>query len=351
MIACECADDREALGEAAHGFTARRGVARRASRAVYFDMRRSKSAPARYLTPGRRRRSACSTVESIFGIRNGSGVARGRADEDRLAGRHAASAISASNADDDRRARPRPVPRPDRPVTFTDHAWLLVAGQLPTPAQRRILDATLVAIAEHGLVPSVAASRMTLAAAPEAIQGAVAAGILGCGSVILGSAESAARFCSTASSRARAAARRSRRRRVRRSSRRASRSRAVPGYGHPLHKRADPRVGAPARGRRRSRQSRGRHVEVARADRATLPEVTGKPLVMNVSGAIAAVLLDAGFPLLAVKGVPILARTASLIAHLLEEQAAPDRLRARRRRRREHRLRRSRARRIRAGAA
>ena len=79
-------------------------------------------------------------------------------------------------------------------VTFTDHAWLLVAGKLPSPEQRRVLDAALVAIAEHGLVPSVAAARMTLAAAPEAIQGAVAAGILGCGSVILGSAESAARF-------------------------------------------------------------------------------------------------------------------------------------------------------------
>ena len=54
------------------------------------------------------------------------------------------------------------------------------------PAQRQVLDATLVAIAEHGLVPSVQASRMTYAAAPEALQGAVAAGILGCGSVILG---------------------------------------------------------------------------------------------------------------------------------------------------------------------
>jgi citrate synthase len=54
-----------------------------------------------------------------------------------------------------------------------------------------------------------------------------------------------------------------------------------------------------------------------------MPEVIAKPLVMNVSGAIAAVLLDAGYPLLAVKGIPMLARTASLIAHLLEEQERP----------------------------
>jgi citrate synthase len=205
-------------------------------------------------------------------------------------------------------------------ITFTDHAWLLVTGSLPTPAQRRILDAALVAIAEHGLVPSVAASRMTLAAAPEAIQGAVAAGILGCGSVILGSAESAARFISGVltreSSRAINAATQAALAEAREA------GLPIPGYGHPLHKRADPRVErllaiATEAG------SSGRHIEVARLIEKLLPEVTGKPLVMNVSGAIAAVLLDAGFPLLAVKGIPILARTAGLIAHLLEEQQRP----------------------------
>jgi citrate synthase len=205
-------------------------------------------------------------------------------------------------------------------ITFTDHAWLLVTGNLPTPAQRRILDAALVAIAEHGLVPSVAASRMTLAAAPEAIQGAVAAGILGCGSVILGSAESAARFISgiltRESSRDINAATQAALAEARES------GQPIPGYGHPLHKRADPRVErllaiATETG------SSGRHIEVARLIEKLLPEVTGKPLVMNVSGAIAAVLLDAGFPLLAVKGIPILARTAGLIAHLLEEQQRP----------------------------
>src|SRR4029453_4324084 len=79
-------------------------------------------------------------------------------------------------------------------VSFPDHPWLLITGQMPNDAQRRVLDATLVAIAEHGLVPSVQASRLTLAAAPEALQGAVAAGILGCGSVILGAAEAAGRL-------------------------------------------------------------------------------------------------------------------------------------------------------------
>src|SRR2546430_16826683 len=65
-------------------------------------------------------------------------------------------------------------------ITFTEHFWLLVTGSLPTPAQLRVLDAALVAIAEHGLVPSVQVSRMTLAAAPEALQGAVEIGRASC---------------------------------------------------------------------------------------------------------------------------------------------------------------------------
>jgi citrate synthase len=89
-----------------------------------------------------------------------------------------------------------------------------------------------------------------------------------------------------------------------------------------LHKRVDPRVGRLLEIASEAGIA-GRHVEVARLIENKLPEVTGKPLVMNVSGAIAAVLLDARFPILAVKGVPILARTASLIAHLLEEQERP----------------------------
>src|SRR5690606_38484485 len=82
-------------------------------------------------------------------------------------------------------------------ISFTDHVWLLITGEMPREAQRRVLDAVLVAIAEHGLTPSVQASRMTLAAAPEALQGAVAAGILGCGSVILGAAENAGHLLSS----------------------------------------------------------------------------------------------------------------------------------------------------------
>jgi citrate synthase len=205
-------------------------------------------------------------------------------------------------------------------ITFTDHIWLLIAGQLPNAAQRRVLDATLVAIAEHGLVPSVAASRMTLAAAPEALQGAVAAGILGCGSVILGSADAAARLFDTILARAATEGLEPAARAVLGELRAARKP--VPGYGHPLHKRQDPRV-ARLLGVATEAGVGGRHIEVAELVERMVPEIWGKALAMNVSGAIAAVLLDAGYPLLAVKGVPMLARTASLIAHLTEEQQRP----------------------------
>ena len=206
-------------------------------------------------------------------------------------------------------------------VGFSDYFWLLVTGASPTPAQSRILDATLVAIAEHGLVPSVQASRMTLAAAPEALQGAVAAGLLGCGSVILGSAEAAGHFFAEIGRRigagedaepAAAAVVREYR----------AGRRAIPGYGHPLHKRADPRAER-LLAIAQEVGTAGTHAHVARTVERVLPELIGKALTLNVSGAIPAVLLDAGYPPLALKGVPLLARTAGLIAHLLEEQVRP----------------------------
>ncbi|WP_459252697.1 citrate synthase family protein, partial [Paraburkholderia sp. RL18-085-BIA-A] len=79
-------------------------------------------------------------------------------------------------------------------MSLTDFFCLLLTGQPPTDTQRLLLDASLVSISEHGLVPSIQAARMTYAAAPEALQGAVAAGLLGCGSVVLGSSEEAGKL-------------------------------------------------------------------------------------------------------------------------------------------------------------
>jgi citrate synthase len=206
-------------------------------------------------------------------------------------------------------------------LTFSEYFNLLLTGREPTEDQRYFLDLLLVAIAEHGMMPTNIAARMTLAADPESLQGAVAAGILGCGPVILGTSESCARLLEEAQERVASGgvpgavagdiAR----------SIHASGGK-VPGFGHPVHRPLDPRAErilelADARG------VSGPHVLLARELRERVAEAWGKRLTMNVSMPIAAVMLDLGFPPDTVKAVPILARTASLLAHLAEERQRP----------------------------
>jgi citrate synthase len=162
---------------------------------------------------------------------------------------------------------------------------------------------------------------MTLAASPDALQGAVAAGILGCGSVILGASETAGRLFIEVQERARrnddlnVAAKEV-------VAEYRAQKRAIPGYGHPLHKERDARVNALFQVAR-DEQIDLTYVHIAEAIERAIPEVVGKDLMLNVSAAIPAVLLGIGFPLRALKGVPILARTAGLIAHLTEELEQP----------------------------
>ena len=202
-------------------------------------------------------------------------------------------------------------------VGFTDYFFFLVTGRMPTEQQRFFTDAVLVAIAEHGLVPSVQAARMTLAAAPEAWQGAMAAGLLGVGSVVAGSSEVAGKFLVELVANARGgkslddAAIAGLKRLV-------AEKQKVPGLGHPQHSDGDPRAIlllklADERG------TAGNHVTMLRALERHAQAITGRKLPINVSGAIPAVMLDVGYPVNAIKGLPLLARTAGLVAHLYEE--------------------------------
>ncbi|WP_298933941.1 citryl-CoA lyase [uncultured Ramlibacter sp.] len=206
-------------------------------------------------------------------------------------------------------------------ISFTDYFSLLVTGERPTRADAAVLDATLVAIAEHGLVPSVQASRMTYAAAPDALQGAVAAGILGCGSVILGASETAGRLFTEVDEEAKAGADLEAAARTVVARWRAA-GKPIPGYGHPLHKDRDPRVARLFAVALEAGTSL-RFVEIAEMVEQVIPEIVGKELRLNVSAAIPAVLLGTSFPLRGLRGVPILARTAGLIAHLCEEAVTP----------------------------
>jgi citrate synthase len=206
-------------------------------------------------------------------------------------------------------------------LTFTEYVHLLLTGREPSEDERYFLDVLLVAIAEHGMMPTNVAARMTLAADPESLQGAVAAGILGAGPVLLGTAEECARLLQDAQARVQAgggpdevaadiAAETK------------ARGARVPGFGHPIHRPLDPRAErilalADERG------VSGPYVRLARSLREAVTSTWGKPLAMNVSLPLAAVLLDLGFPVATVKAVPILARTAGLLAHLAEEREEP----------------------------
>ena len=195
---------------------------------------------------------------------------------------------------------------------FTEFFHLLLTGREPTEDERFFLDLVLVAIAEHGLMPSNIAARMTLAADPGSLQGAVAAGILGAGPVILGATEECALLLRDAQARSAVEVVRALH----------DAGNRVPGFGHPLHEPADPRAErifalADERG------ISGPYVVLARELRIAVEDTWGKPLTLNVSLAIAAVLLDLGYPPFVAKAVPILARTASLLAHLREEREHP----------------------------
>jgi citrate synthase len=206
-------------------------------------------------------------------------------------------------------------------LSFTEYFHLLLTGREPSEEERYFLDLLLVAIAEHGMMPTNVAARMTLAADPDSLQGAVAAGILGAGPVILGTAEECARLLvagqeGVAAGEAPEAVAETMAREIHDS------GGLMPGFGHPVHRPVDPRAErilelAYERG------LSGPHLALARAYRDAVAEVWGKPLTLNVSMPIAAVVLDLGFSPATVKAVPILARTAGLLAHLAEEQEAP----------------------------
>jgi citrate synthase len=206
-------------------------------------------------------------------------------------------------------------------LSFTEYFHLLLTGREPTEDQRFFLDLLLIAIAEHGMMPTNVAARMTLSADPGSLQGAVAAGILGCGPVILGTSEACARLLEEAQGKvaagrdpAEVAAETAQA--VRESGGR------LPGFGHPVHRPLDPRAErilelADVRG------VSGPHVRLARGFRDAAAQAWGRPLTMNVAMPIAAVMLDLGFPGSAVKAIPILARTGGLLAHLAEERQQP----------------------------
>ena len=211
-------------------------------------------------------------------------------------------------------------------LTLTELAYLLITHRDPTPQARRMLDAVLVSLADHGLTPGALAARLTYTGAPEAIQGAIAAGLLGAGSVFLGPTGDTAQFLFDAlqSHGADAVPDDATLRVIARDAVDARRGAGlrVPGLGHPVHKDEDPRTPrlyalAVTEG------LLGPHLRLLRFVADAHAAVTGRHLPVNGAGAGGAALVDIGIPPGAVRGVVLIARTAGLVAHLVEEASQP----------------------------
>ena len=211
-------------------------------------------------------------------------------------------------------------------VGFGELAFWLVAGRRPTAAQVRVFEAVLVALADHGFTPTAIAARLTYLSAPDALQGALAAGLLGGGSRFLGVTEDAGRFLAAAlaahhgplpdddagwDALALDVVRNARADR-----------RYVPGLGHPVHKVQDPRTPV-LLAIAETQGLRGPHLRLFEAIGRVHSTVLGRTLPLNGAGVCGAALADLGLPVEMLRGFALLARAAGLLGQLAEERRRP----------------------------
>lgn len=209
-------------------------------------------------------------------------------------------------------------------VGFGELAFWLATQERPTPGQVRVFEAVLAALADHGFTPTAIVTRLTWLSAPDSVQGALAAGLLGGGSRFLGVTEDCGNFLhgvladvevpldeagwdalALETVRAQRAA-----------------GRFVPGLGHHVHKDGDPRTPRLMQIAREEGQF-GPHLELFAAIGRVHPQVLGRTLPLNGAGVCGAALADLGLPLPLLRGFALLARTAGLIGQLAEELRRP----------------------------
>jgi citrate synthase len=202
-------------------------------------------------------------------------------------------------------------------TSFTQLIYFHLTGRDATPAQAAVLDACLVTLMEHGLTPSAIATRLVYGSAPEAMQGAVAAGLLGVGSTFVGSTEGCAQLLARiAGARDRAAEAEAI------VSEHRARGQRMPGFGHPVHRPVDPRTVA-LLALAKEHGLFGAHGEALQALSQAADRAAGKAIPVNATGAIAALLADASLPIGVMRGIALISRCAGLVGHVLEEQEAP----------------------------
>jgi len=179
-------------------------------------------------------------------------------------------------------------------LNLGDMAFFLLKERIPTRKESRIFNAMLVTLVEHGVTPSALAARLTYLGAPEALQAAVAAGLLGLGNVFVGSMEGVARMLLEGK----------------------HEGKFIPGLGHPLHKPVDPRT-------RRLFQIARETGHYGKYCKRMVKLSKEKKLTLNATGAIGALACELGLDWKVVRGLGVMARAVGLVGHLLEETRQP----------------------------
>jgi len=206
-------------------------------------------------------------------------------------------------------------------VSLGDLAFLELKGRLPTPRESAVFNAIAVTLVEHGMTPSAIAARLTYFGAPESLQGAVAAGLLGLGDRFGGSIEGAAKALQEGLegvgehddlgrvAREIVAAHKEKRQ-------------VIPGLGHPIHKPIDPRTPRLFAVAAENGFS-GRYVKLMELIASEAGLAFRRELPVNATGAIAALASELGIPWRVTRGLAVMARAIGLVAHIQEEIQEP----------------------------
>lgn len=203
-------------------------------------------------------------------------------------------------------------------LTFTQMIFFQIMGKVPNETETKVVDAVLVTLMEHGITPSAIATRMVAMSAPEAMQAAVAAGLLGVGGQFVGTMEGAAKCLQEivaspdgVDTAATAMARRFRESKAK-----------LPGFGHNLHRPDDPRTPKLFQVALDAGVT-GTYIDALKTLGDKVDEVYGRHITINATGAIGAMLLEIGVPWQIMRGFAIITRAAGLVGHIKEEQENP----------------------------
>lgn len=197
---------------------------------------------------------------------------------------------------------------------FAETMYLLITGRLPKPWERKIFDASLITLMEHGLTPHAIVTRLVADCNPNQVQVAIASGLMcvgdvfagtmeGCGYLLLEGlkSEDRAAWCETTATRFH------------------NDRMPLPGFGHPLHKPDDPRTSRLFEIAREA-GTMGEAIDLLEQFGKAVDVIYGRHLTINATGALAAILIEIGITPSIMRGIAVTSRAAGLTAHISEEQ-------------------------------